>query len=420
MISLVRGFKDTLPEETALWQHVEAVSRQVFHDFSYQEIRVPILERTELFTRSIGTTTDIVEKEMYTFSDKGGTSLTMRPEATASFVRAYIEHKMYAKDPARKLYTMGPMFRRERPQKGRYRQFNQIDAEIFGIPDPRSDAELILVLMTILNQLQLENIVLHLNSLGCEACRPAFKASLSTFLADRTEHLCPDCLRRRDKNPLRIFDCKVSSCNDVMEQAPSVLDHLCGGCRDHFSSVRRALKRFQISYETDHRLVRGLDYYTRTTFEVLTGALGAQNAVAGGGRYDGLVKALGGPDQPAVGFAIGTDRLIELLSANKDNLVKGLHLFVAALGQKAQEEAFHWLQALREKKIRSEMDFQDRSLKAQMRRANKMGARYALIVGNQELESGTAVLRNLNTKDQADIPLDDLVAQVIHHVRKDQ
>ena len=416
MITLVRGFKDILPPETALWQHVEKAGRQVFRAFGFQELRIPILERTELFTKSIGTSTDIVEKEMYTFEDRSGSSLTLRPEATASVVRAYIEHKLYAKDPVQKLFTLGPMFRRERPQKGRYRQFNQINAEVLGLHDPRSDAELILVLTTILGRLAVPNIVLHLNSLGCQACRPNFKKALSTFLADRSENLCSDCKRRQERNPLRIFDCKVPTCKDVMGEAPSVLDHLCNGCDEHFAEVKKALERFDIGYETDHRLVRGLDYYTRTTFEILTGALGAQDAVAGGGRYDGLVKALHGPDEPAVGFAIGADRLIELLTEKGEGFEQSPVLFVAALGQRAQEEAFYWVQALRQENVPTEMDFQDRSLKAQMRRANKANAQFALIVGDRELETGKALLRNMETKEQEEILTDGLVSHVVNRI----
>ncbi len=416
MINLIRGFKDILPDETGLWQHVEAVAREVFDDFGFAELRVPILEKTELFARSIGTDTDIVEKEMYSFPDRNGSSLTMRPEATASVVRAYVEHKLYAQDPVRKLYTMGPMFRRERPQKGRYRQFHQIDVETFGLADPKADAELILLLMTFLGRLGLSGIKLNINSLGCRACRPDFKKALETFLAGDSD-LCSDCLRRRETNPLRVFDCKVPTCKEAMVNAPSILDHLCGECENHFQTVLRALESFDIPYLKNHRLVRGLDYYNRTTFEVLAGALGAQDAVAGGGRYDGLVKALGGSDQPAVGFAVGADRLIDLMEGRAPDFQRRPHLFVAALGQKAQDRAFQWVQKLRTQKVRTEMDFQDRSLKAQMRRANKLGASFALIVGDRELDEGLAVLRNLETKKQEEISVQDLPSVVAEKVR---
>jgi histidyl-tRNA synthetase len=417
MIRLVKGFKDILPEETGLWQYVEAIMRELFDDFGFAELRIPALEQTELFARSIGADTDIVEKEMYTFTDRSGASLTLRPEATASVVRAYIEHKLYGKDPVRKLYTMGPMFRRERPQKGRYRQFYQINAEVFGLHDPRADAELILVLMTFMQRLELPDVVLHVNSLGCPECRPRFKEALKWFLKGHAGQLCSDCLRRRDKNPLRIFDCKVPTCKEAVQEAPSLLDHLCEACRNHFDTVQRALEGFHIPYQTNHRLVRGLDYYTRTTFEVLAQSLGAQDAVAGGGRYDGLVKALGGPDEPGVGFAIGVDRLMVLLADRAASFEKRPHLFIAALGPTAQARAFEWLQGFRMKKVRTEMDFEDRSLKAQMRRADKLEAFYVLIVGDSELEKEAALLRDMKTKAQERVPLEDLVSSVVNKMK---
>lgn len=417
MIKLIRGFKDILPDETGLWQHMERTARQVFADFGYDEIRIPLLERTELFARTIGTGTDIVEKEMYTFTDRNGSSLTLRPEATASVVRAYLEHKLYAKDPVWKLYTIGPMFRRERPQKGRYRQFHQINAEVFGLQDPRTDAELILLLMTFFDRLALSGIELNLNCLGCRECRPDFAQALAGFLENRSEGLCSDCLRRQGQNPLRVFDCKVPGCREIMVEAPSVLDHLCPNCQAHFDALREALEAFQISYRTNHRLVRGLDYYTRTTFEVLAGALGAQDAVAGGGRYDGLVQALGGPDQPGIGFAVGADRLRELLLAQQAPVRRGPRLFIAALGQTAQAKAFLWVQQLRMLGLRTEMDLQDRSLKAQMRRANKLEAAFVLIVGEQEMDDGQGVLRDLATREQERIPLADVITRVAGRIK---
>lgn len=412
MITLIRGFKDILPAETPRWQRVEAVVRDLFDSFGFREIRTPILEQTELFARSIGTNTDIVEKEMYTFCDRKGDSLTLRPEATASVVRAYIQHRLYAKDPVWKLYSIGPMFRRERPQKGRYRQFYQINAEVFGVNDPRADAELILLLMTLFRRLEVSEITLHINSLGCPACRPHFTKALGSFLADHTSRLCSDCLRRRGKNPLRVFDCKVPTCKEVMADAPSILDYLCTACRTHFDAVLAALDRFHIPYERDHRLMRGLDYYTRTTFEVLTSALGAQDAIAGGGRYDQLVKGLGGPDQPGLGFAIGVDRLMEVLAGNAEPLERGPRLFIAALGRRAQMAGFEWMQDFRTKGVRTEMDFSDRSLKSQMRRADKLGASYVLIVGDRELDTGAGVLRNMDTKEQQSVALEDIVRKV--------
>ncbi|MCK4727963.1 MAG: histidine--tRNA ligase, partial [Desulfobacterales bacterium] len=288
----------------------------------------------------------------------------------------------------------------------------------FGLHDPRADAELILFLMTFMQRLELSDIELHINSLGCPECRPSFKKALKAFLAGRSERLCSDCLRRRDKNPLRIFDCKVPSCKETMQDAPSILEHLCKDCRNHFDTVQRALGGFHIPFQTNHSLVRGLDYYTRTTFEVLAGALGAQDAVAGGGRYDGLVKSLGGPDQPGVGFAIGVDRVMELLAGRAQEFEKRPDLYIAALGSQAQDRAFEWMQHIRRQKVRTEMDFQDRSLKAQMRRANKLGASYVLIVGDRELEEGAAVLRNLETKKQEQVPVRDLVSIVVSNIRR--
>ena len=417
MIRLVRGFKDILPADTALWQHVEGLARELLEGFGFVELRIPILEQTELFARSIGASTDIVEKEMYTFSDRSGGSLTLRPEATASVVRAYIEHKLYTKSPVRKLYTIGPMFRRERPQKGRYRQFNQINAEVFGLNDPRADAELILLLMTFMNRLELSNTALHINSLGCPDCRQQFRDALSPFLAGQTQGFCSNCIRRRETNPMRVFDCKVPGCKQVMQEAPSILDHLCETCQNHFKTVKRSLDMFKVPYQIDHRLVRGLDYYTRTTFEVLAKNLGAQDAVAGGGRYDGLVKALGGPDQPGLGFAIGVDRLIELLSGRAQEFEKRPDLFIAAIGEQAQDLAFQWLQDFRLKGIRAEMDLENRSLKSQMRRADKLATSYVLIVGDRELDEGGGVLRNMTTKEQEKIPLKGLIDLIVNSIK---
>jgi histidyl-tRNA synthetase len=417
MIKLVRGFKDILPEDTALWQHVEGVGRELLEDFGFAELRTPLLEQTELFARSIGAGTDIVEKEMYTFTDRGGASLSLRPEATASVVRAYVEHRLYAKDPVRKLYTIGPMFRRERPQRGRYRQFYQINAEVFGLHDPRADAELILLLMTFVNRLELSGVTLHINSLGCPECRPRFKDALKSFLAGRSEEFCSDCHRRKNENPLRLFDCKVPACKEAMQEAPSILDDLCDECSTHFDDVKKFLDRFQVPYQINSRLVRGLDYYTRTTFEVLAESLGAQDAVAGGGRYDGLVKALGGPNKPGIGFAVGVDRLMELLADRAQDFEKRPHIFVAAMGGKAQNMAFEWAQEFRLQGIRAEMDFENRSLKSQMRRADKLGASYVLIVGDRELDEGVAVFRNMGTKGQEQVSLQEVVETVVDRIR---
>jgi histidyl-tRNA synthetase len=412
MIQLIRGFKDILPEESALWQHVENTARALFEDFGFKEIRTPVLEKTDLFKRSIGEDTDIVEKEMYTFPDRKGELLTLRPEATASVVRSYIQHKMYATDPIRKMYTIGPMFRRERPQKGRYRQFYQINAEVFGQASPYIDAQLIFMLVTLFSKLSVTDISAHINSLGCPECRPNFRKALSELLESKKELLCENCIKRSERNPLRVLDCKVPSCREAVSDAPSIIDYLCSDCADHFSTVQAMLVKQGVQFEVDKRLVRGLDYYTRTTFEIQTGALGAQSAVAGGGRYDGLVKTLGGPAQPAIGFAIGFDRLVEITGLNKESLDKKPVIFIAALGDEGLRNAYLWANDLCMAGIPSEVDFSGRSLKSLMKRANKMEAAHVLIVRENELKEGMVVLRNMKTKEQHTLSIDKIIENI--------
>ncbi len=412
MIRLIRGFKDILPGEVEFWQEVEKTARSLFEDFGFKEIRIPIMERTELFARSIGEDTDIVEKEMYTFPDRKGDLITLRPEATASVCRSYIQHKLYTTDPVRKFYTIGPMFRRERPQKGRYRQFYQINAEIFGVDSPLVDVELIFILDTLFSKLSVPDVTAHINSLGCPECRPNFKAALSKFLMSAVKDLCPDCIRRKDRNPLRVLDCKVPSCREALKDAPSILEYLCPTCIQHFETVKTALATLDVPFVVDKGLVRGLDYYTRTTFEMQTHAMGAQNAVAGGGRYDGLIKSLGGPDIPATGFAIGLDRLTEIAGLDNSDLFKTPDIFIAALGQKSRQLAFEWNCALCLKGVKTEMEFGDKSLKSQMKQADRMGAEHVLIVGDNELKDGMVILRNMKTKDQVSIPIDNIVENI--------
>lgn len=414
----IKGFKDILPGESELWQSIEQQARAIFDDFGFREIRLPLLEKTELFARSIGESTDIVEKEMYTFQDRSGDLLTMRPEATAGIVRAYLQHKLYAREPVHKFYTIGPMFRRERPQKGRYRQFSQINAEIFGVASPYADAQLILVLVHLMNTLGVTDATPHINSLGCPACRPAFREALKSFLDGTASNLCSDCLRRRETNPLRVLDCKVPGCREATKNAPALADYLCQECQTHFATVRQALNDQGVSYTIDDRLVRGLDYYIRTTFEIQTGALGAQNAIAGGGRYDGLTHALGGPDIPATGFAIGLDRLAEIVATIRQPALPKPALFIAALGQEARAQAFQWLSQLNSSGIAAEMEYSDKSLKSQMKRANKMGASHVLIIGEQEMQQGTATLRNMANKEQVEIPIRDLTDHLMDHFQK--
>jgi histidyl-tRNA synthetase len=409
MIQLIRGFKDILPGEVELWQKIEQEARALFENFGFREIRIPIMEKTELFKRSIGEDTDIVEKQMYTFADRGGDMVTLRPEATASIVRAYIQHKLYAPDPVQRLFMIGPMFRRERPQKGRYRQFYQIDAEIFGVASPLADAQLIFMLVTLLSRLQAKNVEAHVNSLGCPACRPGFRDALQGMLVAVSERLCEDCRRRKDRNPLRVLDCKVPGCREALTGAPSIIDHLCGDCRRDFDELQAALTALGVSYIVDKRLVRGLDYYTRATFEIQTGELGAQSAVAGGGRYDKLVKELGGPDLPATGFAIGFDRLAEIVGLQAGDYQLRPHVFIAALGSRSRPLAFEWCCRLGREGVRVEMEFGEKSLKSLMKSADRLGAAHVLMIGDKELDEKAALLRNMRTKEQVAVPLDGVI-----------
>jgi histidyl-tRNA synthetase len=408
MIKAVRGMKDLLPPETARWHHIETIARSAFTCYGFQEIRLPLLERTELFTRSIGVSTDIVEKEMYTFPDRRGEYMTLRPEATASVVRAFIENRLDQGAEVKKYFTMGPMFRYERPQKGRYRQFHQINCEALGGEAPELDAELILLLMDILARLDIRDIELVLNSLGCPKCRPAYLLELTALFARGLRDLCEDCQRRSSTNPLRVFDCKSKTCQELLSQVPALCDQLCDECQQHERRVLELLERFHIPYRKNPRLVRGLDYYTRTAFEVVTNRLGAQNAIAGGGRYNGLVKELGGPDIPAIGFAIGEERLTVLLSQQDAAIPQIPQLFVAVLGQPALDRAFDLIQEVRRHGFAADLDFTNRSLKAQMTMANRRGATWVLILGEQELASNQAPLKNMLSGQQQLVSLDDL------------
>jgi len=415
MIQTIRGFRDILPGETTLWQTIERTASQLFEDFGFQEIRLPIIEKTELFARSIGEVTDIVEKEMYTFPDRKGENITLRPEATASVVRSYIQHKMYAADPIQKLYTIGPMFRRERPQKGRYRQFFQIDAEVFGIASPFMDAQLILMLNELFKRLGIKELTAHINSLGCLECRPEFQRALMEFLIQKKEHLCSNCTRRMDKNPLRTLDCKVPECREALKDAPTTLDHLCGACSDHFETVKSTLEKQGVEFIVDKTLVRGLDYYSRTAFEIQTTALGAQSAVAGGGRYDALVEELGGPSIPAIGFAIGFDRLADVMEQIAGpGKVKYPELFIIPLGTQAMETAFLWSSKLNLLGIKSETDYGGKSLKSLMKRADKLSADHVLIINDKDPDGNTLVLRNMKTREQTIVPSNDPLDHIIN------
>ncbi len=404
----IKGVQDITPPDTALWQKVEAIARRIFRSYGYAEIRTPIIEFTELFTRGIGETTDIVEKEMYTFPDRAGRSLTLRPEGTASVVRAYIQNALHTLPAPQKFYYLGPMFRYERPQKGRYRQFHQIGVEAFGTDDPMMDAELLDMLRSLLEALGMGGLSFEVNSIGCPQCRPGYREALTGYLSGRRDHLCNDCLRRYEKNPLRVLDCKAPSCQSLKQEAPRIIDHLCDDCKEHFERLRGYLKTAGINFTVNPLMVRGLDYYTRTTFEVTSSDLGAQNAVAAGGRYDGLVREFGGPDTPAVGFALGMERLVTLLSEREGFHPPGLDVFFAILGNAPRERAFRLVKRLRSSGLSVEMDFLGSSLKSQMRRADKSGARYALILGEDELERGVVKYKRLSDGSQGEVREEEL------------
>jgi histidyl-tRNA synthetase len=411
-INGVKGFNDILPGEVEKWQHIEATARRVFELYGLSEIRIPILEKTELFSRSIGDATDIVEKEMYSFEDKGGNKVTMRPEGTASVMRAFIEHKMHALDPVARLYYMGPMFRYERPQKGRYRQFHQIGVELTGISAPMVDAQVLTMLTHFFRELGLTEPALQINSLGCPDCRPVYREALKGFLLGRIELLCDDCKRRYETNPLRALDCKSAGCQEATKGAPSMLDYLCGGCSDHFARTREYLDAVGTPYTINERMVRGLDYYTRTTFEMVTTMLGAQSAVAAGGRYDGLISELGGPEIPGIGFAMGVER-VALLLAEKE-FARRPDLFIAAIGDKAHAEAFRLMTELQQGGAAVELDYEGKSLKSQMRRADKFRSRFTLILGEDELASQSAPLKDMDGGTQTEVALDTpLILKVI-------
>jgi histidyl-tRNA synthetase len=415
-IAAVRGFRDILPAESAVWQALISQARTSFTTYGFSEIIIPVIEKTELFARAIGETTDIVEKEMYTFTDRDDASLTLRPEGTASVIRAYIEHGLYHQEPVSKLFYIGPMFRRERPQKGRYRQFHQIGAEILGRDDPLIDAELLLMLHDFFTALQLD-VTVDINSLGCPVCRPRYRESLRTFAEGKLAALCENCHARLQRNPLRLLDCKEAGCRQAMADAPVLTDFLCGPCRDHFARVQAYLRQENVPVTLQPRLVRGLDYYRRTSFEVTAQGLGAQNAVCGGGRYDGLVEELGGPAVPGIGFAIGVERLVMLLQAQKRHLPPAPDLFLAPLGAAAESQAFSLAWRLRHAGYRTELESGSRGLKAQMRRADKLGARYVLILGENELAVGKGTVRDMQAKIDRPTAIDlALPAQVMMEV----
>ena len=413
MIKAVKGTRDILPPASAAWNHVEAIAREVFRTYNYQEIRTPLFEETALFARGVGEDTDIVGKEMYTWEDRDGSSLTLRPEATASVMRAYIEHRLDQVPGIKKLYYIGPMFRRERPQKGRFRQFYQIGAEAIGSDSPVIDAEVIEMVVDLLRRAGMEGFHLLLNSVGCSACRPAYLALLREKLADIAPKLCSDCQRRAVTNPLRVLDCKVPADQPYIDQLPSILDHLDDACRQHFASVRGSLDARGIAYEIRPRMVRGLDYYMRTTFEITHGALGAQNSVLGGGRYDGLAEAIGSKvPAPGIGFSIGEDRLVMILEeSHPDRFKPVVDVFLVPMGDAAEQHAGALAAELRSQGFSVERSA-DRKLKRALEVANKTGARYTLILGDDEVNTGTYSLKDMASGEQVKLQRSELAARI--------
>ena len=401
-IARIKGFADMFPPDSDQFTRIENTARGVFGRYDFVELRTPLLEFTELFCRSIGEETDVVQKEMYTFPDRKGRSLTLRPEATAGVMRAYIESGLANREPVSRLFTTGPMFRYERPQKGRMRQFHQINCECLGSHSPMADAELVSMLLRFLSDLGLTDLTLKINSLGCSECRPKFKAALLEDLNGvNRAALCPDCARRVETNPLRVLDCKQPGCRAITDNAPKLIDYNCPECRAHFDTVLQLLDGQGLAYELDHRLVRGLDYYCRTTFEVVSGSIGAQAAVAGGGRYDGLVKSLGGPDVPGVGFACGMERLALMMGEGK---AAASDFYLVAMDAQSRTQGWLLAQKLRNAGLTGEMNFSESGFKSLMRQAGKSGAKYCLIIGPDEAAQGSVVVKNLESGEQCSMP----------------
>ncbi|MFO7815741.1 MAG: histidine--tRNA ligase [Halanaerobiales bacterium] len=414
MINAPRGTNDILPPESGKWNYIESKAKYIFDLYNYEEIRTPIFEYTELFQRGIGEATDIVEKEMYTFEDKSGRSLTLRPEGTASVVRSFLENKIYGKAQPTKYFYIGPMFRYERPQAGRYRQFNQLGVEVFGTKDPMVDVEVIAVGMHYMELLGLKDLQLYINSIGCPDCRPKYLDNLKDYLKENMENLCENCKNRIDKNPLRVLDCKNDSCQETIQNAPKITEHLCEECETHFNSLESNLESINISYEIDPTLVRGLDYYTKTAFEVKYEGLGAQDTIFGGGRYDKLAEEIGGREIPGIGFALGIERLLLTLEKQEIEIPvdKSIDIYLTTIGQKAKFASFELLEKFRKKGIKAEIDYQGRSVGGQMKSADRMNANFTVIIGENELKSGKATVRNMKNGIEQEIKLDKLVESI--------
>lgn len=415
LIKAPRGTKDIVPAEAYKWNYLEGKFRDLCRLYGYEEIRTPIFEHTELFKRGVGDTTDIVQKEMYTFKDRGDRDLTLKPEGTAGVIRAFIENKMYAETQPTKLFYITPCFRYERPQSGRQRQFHQFGVEAIGSDTPSLDAEVISLAMQFLGEAGLKDLTVSINSVGCPVCREEYNQLLKEYLAAKADVLCDLCNDRRDKNPMRVIDCKNETCQANIVDIPLMADHLCENCKDHFSQLKQYLDEMDINYVVDKKIVRGLDYYKRTAFEIISNDLGAQSTVCGGGRYDGLVEQIGGPSgYSGIGFGLGAERLLLTLEANGVEIGNPNHtdIFVVTIGDKAKLKSFSILKDLRDNHIAADKDHLDRSLKAQFKYSNKINAKYTIVIGDDELDKDEATLKNMETGDQKLIKISELVEEL--------
>ncbi|WIV10766.1 histidine--tRNA ligase [Proteiniborus sp. MB09-C3] len=409
-----KGTKDILATEVYKWQYIEKIFRDVCESFGYKEIRTPVFEHTELFERGVGETTDVVQKEMYTFEDKAGRSITLKPEGTAPVVRALIEHKLYSGAMPLKFFYITPCYRYERPQAGRLREFHQFGIEVFGSSQPAVDVEVMSLVYNFYKVLGVEGIGLNINNIGCPKCRADYNLKLREYLKDKLDNLCETCQSRYEKNPMRILDCKNEKCQAEITDAPLMINHLCDECSEHFERVKEYLDIAGIEYKVDPKIVRGLDYYTKTAFEFISKEIGSQSTVCGGGRYDRLVEELGGPYTPAVGFGMGIERLLLTLENNGIEIPreKGLDIFIVTIGEKADKEAFRLLNNLRKNKISADKDYLGRSIKAQFKYSDKLEAEYTIVIGDDEVEKGVVTLKSMHTGEQQEVKLSNLIDEL--------
>ena len=410
-----RGTKDITPKDVYKWYYIEKKFREICALYGYEEIRTPIFEHTEVFSRSVGDTTDVVQKEMYTFTDRGDRQLSLKPEGTAGVIRSFIENKMYADTQPTKLYYITPCFRYERPQAGRQRQFHQFGIEVLGSDGPSVDAEVISLAVQFFNEMGLNNLSVNINSVGCPTCREEYNRKLKEYLDQKVDVLCETCLERKDKNPMRVIDCKNPHCKENLQDIPFMIDHLCEDCKDHFDKLQTYLKEMDINYVVDKTIVRGLDYYKKTAFEIISNDIGSQSTVCGGGRYDGLVEMLGGPKGiSGIGFALGAERLLLTLENNNIEIEnpKSTDIYIATIGDAAKTKSFKLIKDLRTNHISADNDHLDKSLKAQFKYSDKLNAKYTVVIGDDELANDTATLKNMKTSEQTTIKLSELVDEL--------